>query len=192
MGQTTSATPALKEQGRIVPNILADFIEPMNDGTMEVEATILDKKKLRFSATIVTNDPNSPNPAKYTVANANGKVRTFTDIDSVVRLVQKVSPGTTKVQVTILATNSLNPAENLSNPQATLTKEKTVAEKAKVISDRELLAVNAELISIGSFQNGTPTQQAKYADVTAQKNTLMKASEFYAAEIARITPLLTL
>lgn len=133
----------------------------------------------------------------YPVADSNGKVKVYTDIDQFVRFLAstKAVPNSGAVPVTVTNPQALMPAEVIGGDvQARFKRQKASFEKANIVAERELAErtqTEADYVADG-YETGSAAAQNALAEVRAQKLSLADAKAYNDAEIARLAALITL
>lgn len=182
-------TNAQTEAGRkSLPLIQAIVVEVEPDDVV-LTATIEDKRKLTFSGDVAVT--KGATTTHYGIAANNGKIKRFSDIDSMIRAMALVAPTFFAVQqtarVNVVGTSSLAKNEPVSgDPVARLTKERTKLTAANLSLGEKSTDLAASIAASSSYQNGSTKQQEFYNDLVAQKGVVDQLVELYVARIAAI------
>lgn len=147
----------------------------LSGGTLNgVTIEIADPKKLRVKARLSYRTRNGEVDESSYIANSAGKVKVYSDIDSVLKEVMSVVPTAASINIetidttTLIRTPSSNPVSNAKS------------ELKKIVTSLASLAgaktkANQQVNNLQTYQNGTPSQQAQYQEAVAQVTSITEA-----------------
>lgn len=152
----------------------------------------MDAKKITFTCDVdATVDIGGvPTAVTYHVGTADGKVRTYGDVDSMASQIMNMAPQqfASGLSIAIVGaaqlTKTVNPPTDIIGA-ATKQKAKYVEKSAALATS--IATANAELALIANWATGTLAEQARFAELTAQKDSKVEYKAWLDAEITRLT-----
>ena len=181
---------------RLTPDLIRKYNPAIT--TLPITLILVDERKLRFKATCVVFAQNIADPVNglpesqaVEIANTDGKVRTWPDVDTLIRSLGKALPNVTNTSYAIgmekLVTSypvTYTPSQIAAKQHASLTK----ALPAQV--NRVTLASGA-LNAVASFETGSPSQRGVWQEAKDKHSLAVAQQAFLLSEIARLALLFT-
>lgn len=123
------------------------------------------------------------------VCGDNGKIKTFSDLDGVVKAMSKIRESSNGVYAITVDTGVLFASSAPANVQAYY--EAQIVRLGRVKTHQQAVSSNitADLILMDGWDVGNAAQQARFAEVTAQKAAVEADIAALTAEINRLTAL---
>ena len=181
-------TAGMKAAGRKTPELLAEI---MKDATeIEIRAIVLDPAKSTFAGQISAKLTGDSVPRLFSVANADGKQKTFADMDNLAASVMNLFPQKIAgdLVIKVIGANKLTAKPRVITDiiaDAKRTRTKYTETKLKV--DAAVIKVTSEIALSAGWETGTLDEQARFAEMTTQKAGAVAYQEWLASEITRIT-----
>jgi hypothetical protein len=160
--------------------------EAINQSNISVTATIIDAKKrdLGFTALVsYQTSTSAPNGVVATVCDPNGKIKSYRDLDAILRDVVGTIPSTNTVNISTDVVPLQKPLSLNTTPTALLTREKASLQRSIARQDDFIDKATVTIASIASYATGSVAQQAFYTEQVDRK-TIAEASK--AAMVARL------
>jgi hypothetical protein len=148
------------------------------------KATIIDRKKLTFSATV--EYPEGPDVVTATLCSANGKPKRYNYIDQLISDLSKGAPGVSHVVVDT-DVDTLTPESVSLNPAAQVLASNKKWEAVKARQITLVAELDAQLAMIASYATGNSAQRAAHATLTMQRATANNYIAFANSQIAATT-----
>lgn len=162
--------------------VAAKDLDP--DVTVEIRA-LATSKKLKFQGEVKIG------AEEYVVADAAGKVKTFGDVDDLVKTVSAVMPTSSGDYVVSVVTGALLvkslPADLVKAAEADIVKLNAAKTKAQAT----VTALDTQLALMDGWETGNVLQVARKAEVTTQKATVNAEIAAIDDEVTRLTALVT-
>lgn len=138
-------------------------------------------KKLRFIATLTIG------ATVYEVAGDSGKIKVFADIDSLMKFAAKAAEKGNGVYNVEVNTGALLASSVPADMQSWAEAQIIRLNKAKVSQQAVVDAIDDQLGLMIGWENGNAAQQAKKAEVTAQRACVVTDIAAIDTEVARLT-----
>lgn len=119
----------------------------------------------------------------------NGKIKTFSDMDGVVKAMSKIRESSNGVYAITVDTGVLFASSAPANVTAYYEAQIVRLGKVKVHQQAVSAEIAAQLVLIAGWDVGNAAQQARFAEVTAQKAAVDADITALTDEIARLTAL---
>lgn len=149
-----------------------------------VKAVAVDKK-LRFRGEVGIGE------SQYVIADDKGKVKTFTDVDDLVKTVAQYMPTSSGSYLVQVDTGALLvrplPSDLVKAAQSDLVK----LNAKKAAASAVVTALDANLALMVGWETGNALQVARKAEVTAERGAVVADVAAIDAEIARLTAIVT-
>lgn len=159
---------------------------------MAIEAKVVDAKKVTFTCDVkATVDIDGvPTNTTYAIATADGKVRTYGDVDSIASQVMNMAPQKFVAGLSIAIVGAAQLTRTVNPPSdiiAAATKLKAKYQEKSAGLAAGIAKASAELALIAAWENGTLAEQARFQELTARKAAQVEYKAWIDAEIARLT-----
>lgn len=162
------------------------------NGKISATLVIINRDTLTFQADITYETGDAAFPSyKITPSDDGGKIRTFGDVDALVRWINGAFSGVTDVSISIPDIEDIaKPFVAPTDPQADALRQKTrfVASRDRAM-ERETVAQGRvdQAVALGwNAPNAHPALQANYAQLVIEKNTISSYIAFFTAQIMRL------
>lgn len=159
----------------------AKLLDP--DVAVTITATALDKK-LKFRGDVLIG------ATAYTVADAKGKIKSFGDVDDLVKLLSGVLPTSSGDYVVNVVTGALLikplPGDMVKAAQSEVGK----LTAAKTAALAVVTGLDASLALMVGWESGNVLQVARKTETLAQKTAVLDEIVAVEAEIARLTAII--
>ena len=161
---------------------------------MPITLVLVDERKLRFKATAVVfaqniADPVNGAPESQTVevASPDGKVRTWPDVDTLIRALGKALPNLISTNYAIVMDKLVTTYPITYTPGQIAAKQKATMEKALPAQTSRVAIAFAALTAVASFATGSPSQRGVWQEANDKHELTFKHQQFLISEIARLT-----
>ena len=144
-----------------------------------IKAQAIDKS-LRFTGTIGIG------ASTYEIAGDSGKVKVFSDIDSLVKYVAKAAERGNGVYVVEIDTGALLASSVPSDLPSWADAQIVRLNKAKISQQAVITDIDAQLGLMIGWENGNAAQQSKKLEVTAQRAAVVTDIAAIDTEVARL------
>jgi hypothetical protein len=150
-----------------------EFRSALVGGTLNsVQMSVVDAKKLRFSAEVSFTPSGSSTATAALIASNNGKPKTYSDVDAAIKDVMAIAPGTGTINLgTIDTTELIKPTP--TNPVSAAKSEVRRLVTMLVQFAENKTKANLDLANVSSFQTGSAAQQDIYAEVLAARDAIV-------------------
>lgn len=153
-----------------------------------VYATIVDAKRMKFTARIFYVNKGNTN-ANYEIATPKGAVKVYGDADSIMKDFAAVLPSVVNGAIEFELAPLIKPTPSNYDADRANAAELARTQRLVLTQQKHVDDLDDELVKIASFATGTPSQQALFAERTAQRATAFASK---AAMENRVTELLAL
>jgi hypothetical protein len=168
----------LRELSRLVAAKRA--ITPGFQAVLSMTAIGTDKA-LRFVASVDTGD------GVYEVASDSGKIKTFTDVDGFLKFAAKAAESSNGVYSVSVDTGALLASVPPSDVKAWAGNQVIRLGRVKIAQTEVIAAIDADLGFMAGWESGNAAQQAKLAEVQAQRAAVVTDIAAIDSEVVRLT-----
>lgn len=175
----------------LIAALLAANFAAQSPAAVTLKVTVLEgDKNIKVTGVVVIGSD------AYPVADSNGKVKVYKDIDQFLRFMAatKALPNTGDVELVVESLQVAAPVESIGGDiQGKFKRQKAAYERADVVTVRELAdrtQTEIDYVADG-YETGSVRAQAALAEVRAQKAALTIEHAYNMAEIARLDALIT-
>jgi hypothetical protein len=179
---------------RQTPDLVAKHNPTLS--ALNVQLHVQSEKKLTFLGQVTAKCPPDGGyegplaDRPVAIADPTGKVRTWGDVDSLIRALVKGVPTLTSIVLSV-DTTKLQPTENpLATPAQLAQRRLPALTSRRTAQGKRLDDINAHIATIASFATGTPAQQGVYAEAVAKQKTVGNQLSYLTDEIARLQALI--
>jgi hypothetical protein len=186
--QKMALTAEMKAAGRKTPELLAELMKDALD--IEIRAIVLDPVRATFAGQVSAKIDGEPTARLFSIANADGKQKTFADVDNLAASVMNLFPQKIAgdLVIKVVGANKLTRKPRvITDIIADAKRTRTKYQDIKVKVDAAVIKVTSEIALSAGWENGTPDEQARFAEMTTQKAGAVAYQEWLASEITRIT-----
>ena len=183
-------TAQQKAAGR-KPFELITEIAKIATGNAALSVVVADATKGTFTGEIQMTVDGAP--AIYKVANADGRLKSFNDVDSFIIAVmnglgQRIAGELTVKMVG--ASSLIKPPKVITDIIADAERRLAKLQTAQTAQAAALARVTAEVALSASWETGTPAEQARYQELLARKAAVEQYNAYLQAEIIRINAII--
>jgi hypothetical protein len=136
-----------------------------------ISMVIVDPKKLSFACE-VTYTPQGGVSTTTNIANNNGKVKRYSDVDSAIKDAMSIAPGITEIELGSIDTSALVKPTPTNPVAAAKSEVRRLVTLLNTLSVAKVKA-NAEIANLQSFQTGSATQQDIYGNAVAARDAIV-------------------
>lgn len=153
----------------------------------------MDERKLRFKATAIVFAQNIADPVNgepesqiIEVASSDGKVRTWPDVDTLIRSLGKAIPTLTETSYKIAMDKLVTSYPVTYTPAQIAQKQHGVLVKQLPVQTNRVSLASGALNAVASFELGTPSQRGVWQEAKDKHALAFAHQNFIISEIARL------
>ena len=177
---------------RLTPDLIRKYNPAIT--TLPITLILVDERKLRFKATCVVFAQNIADPVNglpesqaVEIANTDGKVRTWPDVDTLIRSLGKALPNVTNTSYAIGMEKLVTSYPVTYTPGQIAGKQASALTNALPAQTKRVTLAFAALTAVASFATGSPSQRGVWQEATNKHDLAYAQQQFMNSEIARLT-----
>ena len=181
---------------RLTPDLIRKYNPTLS--TLAITLVLVDERKLRFEAraTVFAQniaDPVNGAPESQTIeiANSDGKVRTWPDVDTLIRSLGKALPALVSSSFSITMEKLVTTYPVTYTPSQIAAKQHASLTKAIPAQLNRVNLASAAVNAVASFELGTPSQRGVWQEAKDKHSLATAQQAFMGSELARLALLFT-
>ncbi len=176
---------------RLTPDLIRKYNPTIS--TLAVTLALVDERKLKFRATCNVMGPNIANQATgapemqvLEIADTSGKVRTWSDVDALIRAMGKALPTLTGTTYSIDMARLVPTYSDTLTPADIGRKQHASIVKALRAQNKRVSDTTAALAAVAAFETGTPSQQGVWREAKNRQTIALEQQQWLIAERDRL------
>ena len=178
---------------RLTPELIRKYNPTIT--ALPITLVLVDERKLRFKATAVVFAQNIADPVNgapesqaVEIASSDGKVRTWPDVDTLIRALGKALPNLISTTYAIVMEKLVTTYPVTYTPAQIAAKQQAILVKALPAQTTRVATATGSLNAVASFELGTPSQRGVWQEAKDKLSLATAHHQFLITEIDRLAP----